>query len=105
MAQTALVRSKDLAELTQLDVQVIAEHFFHEGNFKVGDCFLREAHVADGDTIRQPFMAMHSILEQVRRTLFCFFYPFTSTAIALLGGDASRHFLLISIKLHVVHDV
>ena len=49
-------------------LQVIAEHFFHEGNFTVGDCFLQEACVADGAAIREPYVAMHAILEQVTRT-------------------------------------
>lgn len=48
-----------------LGMQVIAEHLFHDGNFEVGDCFLREAHITDSKAIREPYIAMHAILEQV----------------------------------------
>lgn len=44
---------------------MIAEHFFHEGNFRVGDCFLAESQVSDGKSVREPYVAMHRIVEQV----------------------------------------
>ncbi len=56
-------------------LQVIAEHFFHEGNFKVGDCFLQEAKIADGKAIREPYVAMHAILEQVPQSLLLWHFP------------------------------
>lgn len=46
-------------------VQVIAEHLYQQGHFSVGDTFVREASVADGDRLKEPYVAMHSVLKQV----------------------------------------
>ena len=34
--------------------QVIAEHLYQQGHFRVGDTFVREAGVADGDALKAP---------------------------------------------------
>lgn len=47
------------------DMQVIAEHFYQEGSFEVGDAFLKEAGIEDGQGIRAPYQRMHDILHQV----------------------------------------
>lgn len=49
-------------------VQVIAEHFYQQGNFSVGDTFVREAGIPNGDGLKRPYIAMHSVLKEVRRT-------------------------------------
>lgn len=46
--------------------KVIAAHFFQEGNFEVGDHFLQEAKIPDGQAIKKPYEAMHSVLREVR---------------------------------------
>lgn len=49
-------------------MQVIAEHLYQQGHFGVGDIFVREASVADGDRLKEPYVAMHSVLKQVAHT-------------------------------------
>ena len=46
-------------------VQVIAEHLYQQGRFGVGDTFVAEAGVADGAALKQPYLAMHSVLKEV----------------------------------------
>ena len=46
-------------------VQVIAQHLFHTGNFRVGELFVQEAGVPGGDALKEPFTALHEILVQV----------------------------------------
>ena len=50
--------------------QVIAEHLFHEGKFTVGEHFIAEAGVANGEALRQPYEAMHKVLTEVLITPF-----------------------------------
>jgi hypothetical protein len=47
-------------------VQVIAEHFYQQGNFRVGDTFVREAGIPNGGALKKPYIAMHSVLKEVR---------------------------------------
>ncbi len=46
-------------------LQVIAEHFYQQGNFSVGDTFVREAGIPDGEYLKQPYIAMHAVLKDV----------------------------------------
>ena len=46
-------------------LQVIAEHLFQEGKFTVGERFVEEAGVMNGEQLRQPFEEMHEVLERV----------------------------------------
>ena len=50
--------------------QVIAEHFFHEGLFDIGQAFVEEAGVEGGDALRRPYASMHTVLSEVRRRVF-----------------------------------
>lgn len=45
--------------------QVIAQHLFHTGNFRVGELFVQEAGVPGGEALKEPFTALHEILVQV----------------------------------------
>ncbi|EIE20259.1 hypothetical protein COCSUDRAFT_37929 [Coccomyxa subellipsoidea C-169] len=45
--------------------KVIAEHFYQQGNFRVGDAFVREAGIGNGDALKKPYIAMHSVLKEV----------------------------------------
>ena len=49
----------------RLPLQVIAEHLFQEGKFTVGERFVEEAGVMNGEQLRQPFEEMHEVLERV----------------------------------------
>ena len=51
--------------------QVVAEHLFHEGRFDVGDLFAGEAGLGAeaAAALKQPYVAMHSVLQEVRRGL------------------------------------
>lgn len=46
-------------------MQVIAEHFFHQGQFKAGEIFLEEAGIPEGEALKEPFSAMHEVLKEV----------------------------------------
>ncbi|KAF5842388.1 CTLH/CRA C-terminal to lish motif domain-containing protein [Dunaliella salina] len=46
--------------------KVIAEHFFREGRFEVGDVFAQEARIPDVHELKAPYIEMHKILEQIR---------------------------------------
>lgn len=46
-------------------VQVIAEHFYREGRFSSGDTFCREAGISSSEQLKEPYTAMHKILQQV----------------------------------------
>ncbi len=48
-----------------LILKVIAEHLFREGRFDVGEIFAREAGLEGVEKLRQPYVAMHTILQQV----------------------------------------
>jgi hypothetical protein len=39
---------------------------FQEGRFEVGQLFVEEAGVADGEALRRPYQSMHSVLQEVR---------------------------------------
>lgn len=45
---------------------IIACHFYREGLFDVGDCFIQEANVPDATSFRAAFIHMHKILEAMR---------------------------------------
>lgn len=45
--------------------KVIAQHFYREGRFELGDLFAREAGVPRAEDLKQPYIAMHNILEQI----------------------------------------
>ena len=49
----------------RLPLQVIAEHLFQEGKFTVGERFVEEAGVMNGEQLQQPFTEMHEVLERV----------------------------------------
>jgi hypothetical protein len=46
--------------------QVIAEHFYREGRFELGDTFVSEAGVAGAEAIKAPYVSLHRVLQQVR---------------------------------------
>lgn len=45
---------------------IIANHFYRQGMFDIGDCFLHEAHELDSICLKSPFLEMYSILEAMR---------------------------------------
>ncbi|KAL4447903.1 hypothetical protein ABPG75_005122 [Micractinium tetrahymenae] len=47
--------------------QVIAEHLFHEGLFEIGQLFVEEAGVEDGEALRRPYASMHTVLSEIQR--------------------------------------
>jgi hypothetical protein len=51
--------------------QVIAAHLFHEGLFEVGQAFVEEAGVAEGEALRRPYASMHAVLREVRPWVVC----------------------------------
>ena len=59
-------------------IQVVAEHLFHEGKFAVGEKFIQEAGIENGESLRKPFEAMHEVLKQVTTPLPSM--PYSSTA-------------------------
>lgn len=47
--------------------QVIAEHLYREGRFQLGDAFVHEAALPGGSGLKAPYVALHTVLQQVRR--------------------------------------
>ncbi|CAL9087245.1 unnamed protein product [Musa textilis] len=46
--------------------QIIASHFYRQGLFDLGDCFISEANEPEAAALKSPFMEMYSILEAMR---------------------------------------
>lgn len=44
---------------------MVAEHLFQQGCFSVGELFLREAQLPQGDNLKAPFARMHAVLKSV----------------------------------------
>ncbi|KAG2432112.1 hypothetical protein HXX76_009039 [Chlamydomonas incerta] len=46
--------------------RVVAEHFYREGRFALGDALAAEAGLMDAEGLRAPYADMHTVLEQIR---------------------------------------
>lgn len=46
--------------------QIIASHFYREGHFDLGDCFVNEARESEAASQKSPFLQMYQILEAMR---------------------------------------
>lgn len=46
--------------------QILAEHFYREGRFDLGDLLAAEAQLPNPESLKGPYSAMHAILTQVR---------------------------------------
>ncbi|KAG2439045.1 hypothetical protein HYH02_006573 [Chlamydomonas schloesseri] len=46
--------------------RVVAEHFYREGRFSLGDALAAEAGLMDAEALRAPYADMHTVLEQIR---------------------------------------
>lgn len=46
--------------------QIVALHFYRQGLFDLGDCFVNEAQEPNGACLKAPFFEMYKILEQMR---------------------------------------
>ncbi|KAM3286045.1 protein RMD5 [Capsicum chacoense] len=46
--------------------QIIASHFYREGHFDLGDCFVNEARESEAADQKSPFLQMYQILEATR---------------------------------------
>ncbi|PNH12058.1 Protein RMD5 A [Tetrabaena socialis] len=46
--------------------RVLAEHFYREGRFALGDALAAEAGLMDAEALRAPYASMHTVLEQIR---------------------------------------
>ncbi|KAL2459040.1 LisH/CRA/RING-U-box domains-containing protein [Forsythia ovata] len=46
--------------------QIIADHFYREGQFVLGDCFVDESREPEAATKKSPFLEMYQILEALR---------------------------------------
>ncbi|GIL82454.1 hypothetical protein Vretimale_11896 [Volvox reticuliferus] len=62
----ALRPSPALSDDPALLARVVAEHFYREGRFELGDALAAEAGLMDAEALRAPYAAMHNVLEQVR---------------------------------------
>lgn len=60
---SAAIRPVEIDKDTLL--RVIAEHLFQEGMFNVGETFVREARIQDGDAIRAPYIFVHSVIDEL----------------------------------------
>ncbi|XP_051126878.1 protein RMD5 homolog [Andrographis paniculata] len=46
--------------------QIIASHFYREGQFDIGDCFVNESNEPEASDIKSPFLEMFQILEAMK---------------------------------------
>ncbi|KAJ3674731.1 hypothetical protein LUZ60_005347 [Juncus effusus] len=46
--------------------EIIASHFYRQGQFELGDSFSQSAQVANSDSLKAPFIQLHSILESIK---------------------------------------
>eukprot|EP00270_Netrium_digitus_P022071 TRINITY_DN9749_c0_g1_i1.p1 TRINITY_DN9749_c0_g1~~TRINITY_DN9749_c0_g1_i1.p1 ORF type:complete len:406 (-),score=70.41 TRINITY_DN9749_c0_g1_i1:286-1503(-) len=46
--------------------RVMAQHFYREGMFDIGDAFAVEAGLEEADQLKAPFLEMYTILEQIK---------------------------------------
>ncbi|KAG9439960.1 hypothetical protein H6P81_020125 [Aristolochia fimbriata] len=46
--------------------QIIASHFYRQGLFELGDCFVNEANEPEAATLKFPFLEMYRILEAMK---------------------------------------
>lgn len=65
LLKTCTQKISGSVKLQQSHVQVVAEHLFHEGKFIVGEKFIQESGIPQGEALRKPFEAMHQVLQQV----------------------------------------
>eukprot|EP01119_Soliformovum_irregulare_P021630 TRINITY_DN7242_c0_g1_i2.p1 TRINITY_DN7242_c0_g1~~TRINITY_DN7242_c0_g1_i2.p1 ORF type:complete len:175 (-),score=30.35 TRINITY_DN7242_c0_g1_i2:31-555(-) len=45
--------------------RILAQHFFRQGQFDVGQTFVEEAHVQVDHSLKEPFMEMYKIVEAI----------------------------------------
>ncbi|KAK9097052.1 hypothetical protein Sjap_022549 [Stephania japonica] len=45
--------------------QIVACHFYRQGMFDLGDCFINEAREPEANTLRSPFLELYQILEAI----------------------------------------
>ncbi|KAJ4801817.1 Protein RMD5 A [Rhynchospora pubera] len=48
--------------------EIIASHFYRQGQFEIGDGFSSEAQVSESVILKSPFLEMHSILQAMRQS-------------------------------------
>jgi E3 ubiquitin-protein transferase RMND5 len=48
--------------------EIIASHFYRQGQFEIGDRFSSEAQVSESDILKSPFLEMHSILQSMKES-------------------------------------
>lgn len=46
--------------------QIVGQHFYRQGMFELGDCFVNEAHEPEATALKAPFFEMYQNLEQLR---------------------------------------
>ncbi|KAL2623901.1 hypothetical protein R1flu_008146 [Riccia fluitans] len=46
--------------------QIVAVHFYRQGLFDLGDCFVKESQEVDGASLKAPFYEMYQVLEQMK---------------------------------------
>ncbi|EFN56715.1 hypothetical protein CHLNCDRAFT_144112 [Chlorella variabilis] len=67
VARAMTADTKDLHGAVSKLGKVIAEHLFHEGLFEIGQVFVEEAGVEEGEALKRPYASMHTVLQEVQR--------------------------------------
>jgi len=81
--------------------RVIAEHFFREARFRVGETFSQEAGVQDYESLRKPFQELHVILSELDRRNVQPALKWAQTNQKGMGGEGHLEFMLH--RLHFLH--
>ncbi|KAL3680446.1 hypothetical protein R1sor_023402 [Riccia sorocarpa] len=57
---------RDVPFDTNVIDQMVAVHFYRQGLFELGDCFVKESQEVDGTSLKAPFYEMYQVLEQMK---------------------------------------
>jgi len=70
--------------------RVIAEHFYQEGAFEIGDAFVAEAGVKAGNALKAPYMSMYAILSDLHQHNLGSAIQWAESNVAFLRGPSGR---------------
>ncbi|XP_042460284.1 protein RMD5 homolog [Zingiber officinale] len=81
--------------------QIIASHFYRQGLFDLGDCFISEANEPEAAALKTPFLEMYGILESMRRRNLELALNWASSHSEWLAQNGSN----LELKLHQLQFV
>ncbi|KAL0907264.1 hypothetical protein M5K25_025822 [Dendrobium thyrsiflorum] len=80
---------------------IITSHFYRQGLFDLGDCFVQEANEPDAAALKSPFLEMYKIIEAMKARDLGPALEWATAQSARLLSDGSS----LELKLHQLHFV